>query len=196
MHATMGGAAPKMDARMVRTQQALRAALLTLIQRKDLDDISIRDIVAEAGIGYATYFRHYPSKAALLEAVVADEINELVDLSLPPLDPANTRESAIALFRHVDKHRSLWSALLTGGAAGTIREEFAKAARNRGPTHIRLDTWLPTELGVLYGVAATIEIIAWWLRQGRAVPVEQIAEIHDRLVLTPTVASATKPVSA
>jgi AcrR family transcriptional regulator len=185
-----------MDARMIRTQESLRRAFLTLIQRKDLDDISIRDIVAEAGIGYATYFRHYASKSALLEAVVADEISELVDLSLPPLDPANTRESAIALFRHVDKHRALWLALLTGGAAGTIREEFAKVARHRGPTHIRLDTWLPTELGVLYGVAATIEIIAWWLRQGRAVPVEQIAEIHDRLVLTPTVAGGSKPAGA
>ena len=137
-----------------------------------------------------------PSKSALLEAVVADEISELIDLSLPPLDPANTRESALALFRHVDRHRALWLALLTGGAAGTIREEFAKAARQRGPTHIRLDAWLPTELGVLYGVAATIEIIAWWLRQGRAVPVEQIAEIHDRLVLTPTVAGAARPLEA
>lgn len=181
---------------MVRTQQSLRAAFLALIQRKALDDISIRDIVAEAGIGYATFFRHYPSKTALLEAVVADEISELVDLSLPPLDPANTRTSALALFCHVDEHRALWSALLTGGAAGTIREEFAKVARHRGPSHIRLDNWLPTELGVAYGVAATIEIIAWWLRQGRAVPVEQIAEIHDRLVLTPTVANATKPARA
>lgn len=181
---------------MVRTQEALRGAFLALIQLKDLDDISIRDIVAEAGIGYATFFRHYPSKSALLEAVVADEISELIDLSLPPLDPANTSESALALFRHVDRHRALWLALLTGGAAGTIREEFAKAARQRGPTHIRLDAWLPTELGVLYGVAATIEIIAWWLRQGRAVPVEQIAEIHDRLVLTPTVAGAARPLEA
>jgi AcrR family transcriptional regulator len=196
MQRAMAAAAPKLDARMVRTQAALRTAFLALIQRKDLDDISIRDIVAEAGIGYATYFRHYASKGALLEAVVADEISELVDLSLPPLDPVNTRESALALFRHVDQHRALWAALLTGGAAGTIREEFAKVARTRGPTHIRLDNWLPTELGVLFGVAGTLEIIAWWLRQGRAVPVEQIAEIHDRLVLTPTVAGGSKPAGA
>jgi AcrR family transcriptional regulator len=192
----MAEGAPKIDARMVRTQRALRASFLALIERKSLEDISIRDIVAEAGIGYATFFRHYPSKTALLEAVVADEINELIDLSLPALDPDNTRVSALALFHHVDEHRALWSALLTGGAAGTIREEFAKVARTRGPTHIRLETWLPTELGVLFGVAGTIELIAWWLRQGSAVPVERIAEIHDRLVLMPTVANATRPVKA
>ena len=184
-------AVPKIDARMVRTQQALRTSFLSLIERKSLEDISIRDIVAEAGIGYATFFRHYPSKTALLEAVVADEIRELVNLSLPVLDPDNTLESSLALFHHVDEHRALWAALLTGGAAGTIREAFAIETRERGPTHIKLDNWLPTELGVQVGVASTIEIIAWWLRQGRAVPVESIAEIHNRLCLLPTVANAT-----
>ena len=58
----------------------------------------------------------------------------------------------------------MWSALLTGGAAGTIREEFARIARDRGPSRIHLDGWLPLDLGVAYGVAATVEIIAWWLR--------------------------------
>lgn len=187
----MAEVAPKIDARMVRTQQSLRAAFLTLVERKSLADISIRDIVAEAGIGYATYFRHYPSKTALLEAIVADEISELIDLALPELRPGDTRTSSLVLFEHVDQHRALWSALLTGGAAGTIREEFAKVARERGPARIGREDWLPTELGVLYGVGATVEIIAWWLRQDPSFPIERIATIHDRLVLTPTVANAT-----
>lgn len=185
----MAEAVPKIDARMVRTQLSLRTAFLTLIERKALHDISIRDLVAEAGIGYATYFRHYPSKTALLEAIVADEINELIDLTLPELRPGDTRGTSLAVFEHVDQHRALWSALLTGGAAGTIREEFAKAARERAPALNDQEDWLPTELGVLHGVGATVEIIAWWLRQDPPFPIERIATIHDRLVLTPTVAN-------
>jgi AcrR family transcriptional regulator len=187
----MAEAVPKIDARMVRTQQSLRAAFLTLIERKALEDISIRDIVAEAGIGYATYFRHYSSKADLLQVVIADEINELVALALPALKPGDTFASSLALFVHVDEHRALWSALLTGGAAGAIREEFAKVARTLSGTKIGIEQWLPPELGVLYGVSGTVEIIAWWLRQDPPYPIEQIARIHDRLVLTPTVANAT-----
>jgi AcrR family transcriptional regulator len=179
---------------MVRTQLSLRTAFLTLIERQALDDISIRDLVAEAGIGYATYFRHYPSKTALLEAIVADEINELIDLATPELRPGDTRNTSLAVFEHVDEHRALWSALLTGGAAGTIREEFAKAARERGPAQADREDWLPTELAVLHGVGATVEIIAWWLRQDPPFPIDRIATIHDRLVLTPTVAKS--PTSA
>ena len=175
----------KIDARMVRTQQALRTAFLTAIETKPLEDVSIRDIVAQAGIGYATYFRHYSSKADLLQAVVADEIRELVDLTLPPIDERDTRASSLAMFRYVDEHRALWSALLTGGAAGTIREELAKEARRRVPANIPADATLPTELGVVVGVAGTIETIAWWLRQDPPVSIEVVAELHDRLILRP-----------
>jgi AcrR family transcriptional regulator len=187
----MAEAVPKIDARMVRTQQSLRAAFLALIERKSLEDISIRDIVAEAGIGYATYFRHYPSKTDLLQVIVADEISQLIALALPALKPGDTFASSLALFQHVDDHRALWAALLTGGAAGTIREEFAKVARELSGTKIGLESWLPAELGVLYGVSGTVEIISWWLRQDPPFPIEQIARIHDRLVMTPTVADAT-----
>jgi hypothetical protein len=94
------------------------------------------------------------------------------------------------VFRHVDANRALWQALLTGGAAGTIREQFAKAAAETGPRHIANPTGIPTELGVLFGVTATVEIIGWWLRQGSSIPVERIAEIHDRLVVRPSLSAA------
>lgn len=175
----------RIDARMVRTQQALRAAFLTAIETRSLEEVSIRDIVAAAGIGYATYFRHYSSKADLLQAVVADEIRELVDLTLPPIDQRDTLASSLAMFRYVEEHRALWSALLTGGAAGTIREELAKEARRRVPERIPSDITLPPELGVVVGVAGTIEIIAWWLRQEPPLSIEDAAELHDRLVLRP-----------
>lgn len=179
-------AGPKLDARMVRTQQALRTAMLALLGDKALEDISIRDIVAQAGIGYATFFRHFPSKAALLETVVEDEMARLIDLSLSALGQEGTLASCLALFRHVEAHRALWSALLTGGAAGTIKEQLAKAAAERGPRSLGNPDQIPMELGLVFGVTATVEMIAWWLRRGGDMPVERIAEIHDRLVVKPS----------
>jgi hypothetical protein len=47
--------------------------------------------------------------------------------------------------------------------------------------------WLPVELGAIYGVSATVEILAWWLKQPEEFSVERVAEIVDRLVMTPSV---------
>jgi AcrR family transcriptional regulator len=172
---------------MLRSRTALHRALLTLLKRRQWDELSVRDIVAKAGVGYATFFRHYPTKGALLDEVAAQEIDRLVGLCVPALNTAGTRASSLAIFAYVQQHRTLWSALLTGGAAGAMREEFARIASEATADQIAHSTsWLPVELGLVYGVSATVEIIAWWLKQPMPLSIERIAEIHDRLILTPT----------
>lgn len=174
---------------MLRTRQALRRALLALLDRKQLDQITIRDIVAEAGIGYATFFRHHASKEELLDEIAAEQVGNLMALTLPLLDPTDTRVSCLALCKYVNKHRALWSALLTGGAAGALRAEFIRLA-TASAAAVRTSDWLPVELGAVYGVTAAIEILAWWLRRPAGeYPPEQVAEFLDRLVVAPATAS-------
>lgn len=184
-----GDAAEPTDARMLRTRKALRQALLSLIGRKQLDDITIREIAGEAGIGYATFFRHHASKAELLDEVAADEIGRLMALALPLAECSDTRGSCLALSNYVHEHRAVWSALLTGGAAGAMRQQFIRLAIE-GAAGLRTQGWLPVELGAVYGVTATVEILAWWLRRPEEMSPEQIAEILDRLVVAPAMGTA------
>jgi AcrR family transcriptional regulator len=147
----------------------------------------VRDIAAEAEIGYATFFRHHESKSELLEEVAEEQIRNLVALALPLLAADDTRGSCLALCRYVNEHRAIWSALLTGGAAGAVREEFIRQAMRVGSGQVQRSSWLPVELGAIFGVSATVEILAWWLKQPRDFTVERIADIIDRLVVTPAV---------
>lgn len=176
---------PPMDARMLKTRAALRTGLLTLVQRKAFEQISIREIVAEAGVGYATFFRHFGSKEALLEDAASVETAALFALTLPALSASGSRASATALCEFVQSKRAIWTALLTGGAAAVMREEFIRTARDLGPREIEASTWLPTELGVIFGVAGAFEVLAWWLRQPEDYPIARVAEFLDRLVISP-----------
>jgi len=171
---------------MVRTRAALHDALLALLEEKPFDQISIRDITARSGTGYATFFRHYETKAALLNHIATAEISALIGLSLPVLWSADTRTAARTLCAHVEARHTLWSALLTGGAAGLMRAEFIRQAAEIPPAQANPNSWLPADLRVIYGVSATVEILAWWLSRRDAYSSEQIAEILDRLVITPT----------
>jgi len=175
------------DARMLRTRAALRGALLSLLERKQFDQITVRDIAAEARIGYATFFRHHESKTELLKDVAQEQIRQLLALAMPLLVASDTRGSCLALCRYVNEHRALWTSLLTGGAAGAVREEFIRQAMQLGAAQAQRSNWLPVELGAIFGVSATVEILAWWLRKPNEFGVEAIAEIVDRLVVTPAV---------
>src|SRR5262245_24265194 len=137
---------PPSDARAARTRAALTRALLDLLLRKPFDQLTIRDIVTEAGIGYATFFRHYDSKEMLLHDVASDEIGAVLTLARPAFEAADIRASAEALCAHVARHRRLWSALMTGGAAGIVREEFIWQAKKIRTEPARVPAWLPPDL--------------------------------------------------
>ena len=177
----------KIDARQLRTRRNLFEALLRLLEGRPFEELTIREIAAEAGIGYATFFRHFPSKEALLEELAAGEINQLIERSWPVLASQGTRESCVALFNFLDEHRRVWSALLTGGASAALKHAFIqhtlKMAENAG----QVPGDVPGELRVVTSVAATVELIAWWLRQDDY-PIPRIAEALDRLVVVPALA--------
>jgi AcrR family transcriptional regulator len=184
------GSPPTPDARQVRTRGKLLRALLALIERDPFEAITVRSIAAEAGIGYATFFRHYCNKEALLDDLAASEISELLGKAMPVFAADETHPACVALFEYIAERKTLWRALLTGGAAPILREQLIGQARRLAAEFgtVAEDATSPIDLRVTHATAATIEIIAWWLRQDTELPVERIAGILDRLVIAPTMA--------
>jgi AcrR family transcriptional regulator len=178
------------DARQIRSRNALAAALLELLEEHPFDQLTIRAITARAGTGYATFFRHYSDKEALLAAVASEEIAGLLSRTIPLLHDINSLESTRALCAYVAAHRALWAALLTGGAAAIVRNEFITQARALDQSVARPKFWLPADLGVVFGTGATIDLLAWWLAQEEAYEADQIAGILNRLVIDPLVGEA------
>lgn len=180
-----------MDARQARTRVRLLETLLELLEREPFEAITVRALAAAAGVGYATFFRHYPSKEALLDDLAADEIAELLKRAMPLMSAQDSARACVALFDFVAQRKALWRALLTGGAAPILRAQFidqarALAADFAGPPP---DDGCPVDLRITFATSATLEIIAWWLRQdeGDALSTERIAAILNRLAITPTV---------
>lgn len=171
------------DARVLRTHRALQNALLALIARKTFDEVSVRDITIEAGIGYATFFRHFSSKTELLNKVISEQIGQITSMALSLVEATDPRSACLLLCQFVSRERPLWAALLTGGAAGMLSQEFIREAREHG--NVRMSNWLPLDLGVTHGVGATIEILSWWLRNPDQQTEEQIAGLLFRLVVQP-----------
>ena len=54
------------DRRIQRTQQLLRGALLSLIQEKGFEGLSVQDIIDRANVGRATFYAHFDNKEDLL----------------------------------------------------------------------------------------------------------------------------------
>lgn len=171
------------DARALRSGQALRDALLSLLLQKPFDQITIRDICAEAGVHYATFFRHHQTKEALLEEIATEQIKQLNKLTLAIRDAEDYEAGFRALCSYVDEHRSLWSTLLNGGAGGAMREEWVRQSRAVALKVPPVHSWMPAELGTICAATLIAETIAWWLAQPEgAYSVDEMAGILFRLL--------------
>lgn len=177
---------------MSRTQAALCGALLSLLEEKPFEQITVREITTRAKVGYATFFRRYPDKEALLHDLAASEISKLLAMTLPILYTVDSQASTQALCAYLWEHKKLWSALLTGGAAATLKEEFVKQAQQLAEKHPAERNWLPGDLAVVFAVTATVEVLAWWLKQQDPPSVKEMARILDQLIVTPSLTSRTK----
>jgi AcrR family transcriptional regulator len=171
------------DARKLRSRDALYAAFLKLLARKNLEHISIREIAAAAGIGHATFYRHYASKEALLNDLAADEIRRLVNLALPVMQSDSTQAACAALCSHMYERKKLWTTLLTGGAASAVKAELLAIALNIAAgidgSSRSSDT---TELKTILSVNAIMETLAWWLRQRKPLAPDRVARILGQII--------------
>jgi AcrR family transcriptional regulator len=171
------------DARALRSGAALREALLILLEHNQFDQITVRDICAEAGVHYATFFRHYADKESLLDDIAKEQTRQLSELAMQIRAASDYKAGFTALCAYVDEHRALWATLLNGGAGAAMREEWVRQTTRVAASEPRVNSWLPEDLGTICAATLIAETLAWWLSQPRqAYSVEDVAEIMHRLL--------------
>ena len=174
------------DARVVRTREALRRAMTQLAEESPLDSITVRAIAARASVGYATFFRHYADKDALLADVIDTLVREFLTQAAPWLQQRDRLGSARFMCNFVAARLPIYKALIAGGSGDTVRAEMLRQtmatmaqAGQRRPEGVRDD------LVLFQMVSGILNLLAWWLRNLDTVDADTMAHIIERLVLTP-----------
>lgn len=185
------------DARVVRTREALRQAMAELAAEHPLEAITVRAVAARAGVGYATFFRHYADKEALLADVADVLTRDFLRQVAPLLRERDRLGAARSLCAYVEGHLAIHQALIAGGAGDTVRAgmlrqamETVAGARPKAPEG-PLD-----DLILFHVVSAILNLLAWWLRNRDTVDRDTMAEIIERAVLTPLAGLRRQPPEA
>jgi len=76
----------------------LLEAAFTVLQRSEDFEPQVREIVREAGLSNAAFYRHFPSRDALLLAVLADGRRQLVEYLSHRMEPAGDAASQVTRF--------------------------------------------------------------------------------------------------
>jgi AcrR family transcriptional regulator len=151
-----------------------------------LEAITARAIAARAGVGYATFFRHYADKDALMGDVAGTLTRQFLSQARPLLLQRDRRAAARSLCAFVSEHLAIHQALIAGGSGETVRAEMLRHTRETlAAAKPRQADGPLDDLMLFHLVSATLNLLAWWLRNLDTVDADTMAEIIERTVLTP-----------
>jgi len=177
---------PKVDRRVQRTLQSLRAALLELIKEKEYDEISIEEITERANVGRTTFYLHYKDKEDLLmeefstimyeRAQVLSEIpfSVWVPISEEDVKKNKALQPLLLVFEHIYENSELYYLLLKSSNSSKIVErirkvstdaivKFVEAKMETDP--IPLLDEVPIEFFAAFFSGALISVVSWWIRE-------------------------------
>lgn len=72
----------KKDKRSIRTEEKTKKALLSLLDKRRLSDLTVSDVCRDVGMTRATFYQHYGSLADVLDEILDDFSHELTDIPL------------------------------------------------------------------------------------------------------------------
>lgn len=180
---------PAVDRRILKTRNALRMALLRLLDERPFEQISIALLASEAGITRATFYQHYASVEELFAAIV-DELCERLDARIDDADLQFPIDNS-RIIRHV---LTVWaeevgeiSILVEQGLRRVVVERFEASLTRMLERVIRVNG-LPSlherELAYItnFLANAAISIFNTWARRGYKERPDQLERIVATII--------------
>jgi AcrR family transcriptional regulator len=122
-----------------RNRRAIMRAAEELLQRYEPTEVSMERVAAAAGVGKATVFHRFGSRAELMQALAHDRALSLrtaTESGPPPLGPgAPPRERLMAFLDALVDHASRSIGLLTAQEHATLTSKTGAVSRHEHPVY-------------------------------------------------------------
>ena len=178
----------KIDRRIQRTCQSLRAALLELIKEKGYDSISIEEITERANVGRATFYLHYKDKEDLLLEEFSAMTNEKVQVlseipfsawlqsqeDIAEVDAKRPAPPLLIVFQHIYDNSELYYILLKSERSSRIIDRIRKISTEAIVRFVEVKARtdpipllfsVPVEFFAAFFSGALLSTVDWWLEE-------------------------------
>ena len=167
-----------MDRRQRKTREAIFGAFTALLAEKDLNQITVGEIIDRADVGRATFYSHFETKDYLLKEFCEELFCHIFDTenecghSHKHIFECDGSESAfLHLFQHLQKNDNNILALLSSQNNEVFLRYFRINLEDLVDKHLYLfdsqkSEQLPVRFWKNHIVSTLVETIRWWIDNG------------------------------
>ena len=169
-----------MDARIIKTKNKIKEALLIILQTKKIYEVSISEICKKANINRNTFYAHFATPEAVIEAIAEDYVAEEYKI----LDKlTKTKDIVVAACKYIRTHANENIILLSNIAEKQFIEKGISYSKNAPFYTINNQdkSLSPEQIKMIhsYIVNGAVAIIKDWLYSGMKESPEEIGKTVD-----------------
>ena len=170
------------DRRVVKTKRAIKEAFAKLLTQKDINDITISDIAAEANINRKTFYNYY---GGIYEVVgeIEDDIVRLIDKEVTGIGFQNSLQSPYLIFEKLTKvintDTDFFGYLLGMNANVSLESKIADLLKSKFKMFVLQDveiSELRLNLMTEFIISGMVAVYRRWFNSDRSEPIETISE--------------------
>lgn len=188
------------DRRVHRTEQLLRTALVSLIEEKGFETLTVQDIIDRANVGRATFYAHFDNKEDLLVSGFDGLRTALKELQRQAhLRTTSSDERLFAfsheMFAHIAEYRKVFRAMVGKRSGAPVQQLLQKIVVDlvrdglKPMVGRRDDRSAPAEAVVQFVTGGFFGLAMLWATGKLPVSVEEVNALFRRLA-TPGVKAA------
>ena len=171
------------DKRVLKTKKAIKAAHLSIMEEKDISDITISELTRKAGINRRTFYTHYRSISDIIDEIESDLVALLSEVVLK-IDVTDIRKSAYNVFIELNEMVAVefdyYFSRVRMDMRGVFMTHLKNIASELADKLIVQNSKLDREIAELvaeYIVGGFLNVFVEWRTSGGSVPVEEAARL-------------------
>jgi AcrR family transcriptional regulator len=171
----------KVDRRILKSQEAIKMAVIELMTKKNFEQITVQDISDRANVSRRTIYLHYIDKFDLLDKLTEEHIYELRELCESAAN-LNYIDAGLLWFEYFESHYLFFSTMLASKGGSFFRSRFLEfiihelknganitEGRNQGLTD-------GEDVIIQFLGAAIVGVVEWWFKNGKPYPPHFMAQ--------------------
>ena len=179
--------ATKLDVRIIKTKERLKNALLTLLHRKRLDQITISEICSLATINRNTFYSHYQSVKDLLDEIEAQFLESLLyEVNISSDTTKSVTEILELILSCAKENKEMCMLLLSENGDKSFLKNILMfclpSAVQNWSDSLKLDSDDATTL-YFFIVGGAVNVIEQWILADFDKPVEELAAKLNSIIL-------------
>ncbi|SDY73725.1 TetR/AcrR family transcriptional regulator C-terminal domain-containing protein [Bacillus sp. 166amftsu] len=165
----------RVDPRIIRTRQLIKAALIDLLHEMDINKITVNRLAERATINRVTFYLHYRDIQDMLEKMAQEMVEDIEKTITSTKTPSDSSEDIewlklVDLLEYITDNAKFYKVVLGSRRTPIFTERLLNTLSEHITERAESDSFLatkdiPKDIAIWYGSSALIGTIVKWLHR-------------------------------